>query len=64
MFFIVVFLTIASLVGLSSPRPGVLDEIRMLEASNSSHLRYPTDASFSSLLMSAAHSLFYSSPKT
>jgi len=43
MFFIVVFLTIASLVGLASPRPGVLDEIRMLEASNSSHLRYPTD---------------------
>lgn len=39
-------LTLTSLVGLSSQRPGVLDEISMLEASNSTLLRYPTDASF------------------
>jgi len=35
--------TVASLVGLSFQRPGVLDEIAMLEATNSSLLRYPTD---------------------
>ncbi|KAJ7492533.1 hypothetical protein FB451DRAFT_536856 [Mycena latifolia] len=37
------YLTFASLVGLASSRPGVLDEISMLEASNSTLLRYPTD---------------------
>ncbi|KAJ7706084.1 hypothetical protein B0H17DRAFT_919600 [Mycena rosella] len=36
-------LALLTLVGLSSQRPGVLDEISMLEASNSTLLRYPTD---------------------
>ncbi|KAJ6575212.1 hypothetical protein B0H19DRAFT_632556 [Mycena capillaripes] len=40
---VLVLVTIASLVGLSSQRPGVLDEITMLEATNSTLLRYPTD---------------------
>jgi hypothetical protein len=39
----VLCLVIAGLVGLSSQRPGVLDEISMLEATNSTLLRYPTD---------------------
>jgi len=43
MLFVVALVTIASLVGLSSQRPGVLDEITMLEATNSTLLRYPTD---------------------
>ncbi|KAJ6519918.1 hypothetical protein C8R45DRAFT_809166 [Mycena sanguinolenta] len=43
MFFVVLLVTIASLVGLSSQRPGVFDEITMLEAANSSLLSYPTD---------------------
>ncbi|KAJ7254019.1 hypothetical protein B0H12DRAFT_567853 [Mycena haematopus] len=43
MFFVLTFVTIATLVGLSSQRPGVLDEISMLEATNSTLLRYPTD---------------------
>ncbi|KAJ7619120.1 hypothetical protein DFH06DRAFT_1235366 [Mycena polygramma] len=38
-----VLVVLASLFGLSSQRPGVLDEITMLEASNSTLLRYPTD---------------------
>ncbi|KAJ7103433.1 hypothetical protein B0H15DRAFT_212865 [Mycena belliarum] len=45
MFPVVAFLTLACLVGFSSQGPGVLDEITMLEASNSSLLRYPTDFS-------------------
>ncbi|KAF7347756.1 Alkaline phosphatase [Mycena venus] len=43
MLFVLCLVTIASLVGLSSQRPGVLDEISMLEATNSTLLRYPTD---------------------
>jgi len=43
MFLVLALATIASLVGLSSQRPGVLDEITMLEATNSTLLRYPTD---------------------
>jgi len=43
MFSLLALATIASLVGLSSQRPGVLDEITMLETSNSTLLRYPTD---------------------
>ncbi|KAJ6604742.1 hypothetical protein DFH09DRAFT_898749 [Mycena vulgaris] len=43
---ILAFVTLASLFGLSASKPGILDEITMLEASNSTILRYPTEASY------------------
>jgi hypothetical protein len=53
MFLILALLTIGGLVTLTSQRPGVLDEISMLEATNSSLLRYPTDASFFGISVAA-----------
>ncbi|KAJ7630992.1 hypothetical protein FB45DRAFT_979176 [Roridomyces roridus] len=41
--FLTLVIALASLVGLSSQRPGVFDEIAMLEAENSTLLQYPTD---------------------